>query len=152
MLYQPPVIPEMIHVLPQKFRELFEDKDRYEERERPMWAISYYEFDIYDNYTKRIVGYYTQTSYENTYQIVYDLCTKEDLLYHYQKLMGQLELQLNFYKRPRKLVHKNSGPGLLEFLDDEYVEGIKDYMAEHGRNPVWKEIAKSTKKDHDETT
>lgn len=94
----------MINVTRARFEQIFKPNN-YKKVERRLqigvWR-SMTEYDIFDISTNTIVGYCTDTSWENTYQIIEDLCTAEDFAHHYSRECRFLTQELDRYKRSAK--------------------------------------------------
>lgn len=137
----------MIRVNSRRFEEIFRS-DRYNKVERVLPEGDYCsmtEYDIEDtNAGGRIVGYCTDTSWENAYEVVPDLCDYIDITEHYNKEIDYLKKEkeankrfydekLAYYKLPflSKLKYKykewqeykrrKKHPGLLEFTESSNI-------------------------------
>lgn len=135
----------MIRVSRDRFYEIFKD-DKYESRlqggfrDRSSCPI----YNIIDTVTNEIVGDYTDGSWENTYEVVIDLCSKEDVVNHYEKINNELKNRLGRqekaykelkdynklswyaklkvkYDKWKKARYRKKHPGLLSFLENDNV-------------------------------
>lgn len=108
----------MYNVARKRFDEIFSDTSLYDTIRRPVDKISYYEYDVIEKGTRNIVGYFTETSYENTYKVVKRLMTDDDISYHFNKIREYIDILESSAKRKYT---PSEGAGVFEFLDENNI-------------------------------
>lgn len=101
-------------------------------------------YDVIDRTTNEIVGRYSDGSWENTFEVLIELASKEDIIAHYQKILERkdwdidsLKIQnknlLNFRNAsPEKRAEiekqakidkerRKNSPGLMNFMEDSSI-------------------------------
>ena len=102
-----------IKVSPARFREIFA-YDRYQskiEKINGEWSSCPW-YDVIDRETNEIVGGYSDGSWENTYEVIIDLVSKDDIVAHYEKLLDRERWEVESYKKYNKKLreYKNLTP------------------------------------------
>ena len=133
----------MISVTRERFYEIFENAKYVKVEVHREGCFSFCEYNIRDSDTNNIVGYCTDTSYENTYKVIKELCSDSDLICHYEREIKWLKCQNEWYKEESlrrakyknlplwgKIVHhykkwrgkhNREGKGLFEFMESDNV-------------------------------
>ena len=130
----------MIDVSYSRFKEIFKSDEYVTELIPSNGRMSYYESNVKDS-KGNIVGYYTETSWESTYEVILELCSVEDISDYYLKRLNRAEYDLKRaqgyikelkdyqklswwgklkykYHRWRKAQYRKKHPGLFEFLEE----------------------------------
>lgn len=115
----------MIKVNRQRFYEIFKDdvyvsliqKNIYERSSCP-------HYNIIDNRTNEIVGVYSDGSWENTFEVIIELASKEDVIAHYERILKHKEGEIESYKKVLKKLrdYKNLSPKQRAEVDKEEKE------------------------------
>jgi hypothetical protein len=133
-----------IKVSQQRFFEIFADA-KYNSRIQKLyeWTSCPY-YDVVDLETNLVVGVYSDGSWENTFEVIPSLASKNDIINHYEELLKHKQRELERVDKHRKELqaYKNlspkrrlledkrkkakaqwrkTHPGLIDFLKDENI-------------------------------
>jgi len=134
----------MIRVSRDRFYEILaEDKYiRKPQIEDPRERTSCPYYNVIDSTTDKIVGVYSDGSWENTFKVIIELVSKEDIMAHHQKMIDWKEWEIENLKiqnrnlkafreaSPEKRaeierqaeidkIRRENSPGLYQFLEDD---------------------------------
>lgn len=133
-----------IGVSRERFYEILSD-DRYIKEpqiEDPTERSSCPYYNVIDKDTNEVVAIYSDGSWENTFEVIVELASKEDIISHYERIVKWNEYEIGLYKLHNKKLkgYKNlspeeraeqdkkeleeaerrkSQPGLLQFLEED---------------------------------
>lgn len=121
-----------IKVSQQRFFEIFADA-KYNSRIQKLYewtSCSYY--DIIDLETNLVVGVYSDGSWENTFEVIIELASKEDIIAHYEAIIKRVEYDLESSRKAwRKLKdYKNLSPEARAEVDKKEEEE-REYRKTH---------------------
>jgi hypothetical protein len=125
-----------------RFYEIFKDSVYVSHIQKNLfeWTSCPY-YNIIDNRTKEIVGIYSDGSWENTFEVIIELASKEDIIIHYENLLKYKENELKRSKQEWKKLkeykdlseedralydqkeqeekeRRKTHPGLMSFMED----------------------------------
>lgn len=135
-----------IEVSRSRFYEIFRDSVYVAQAQitNPRERSSCPYYDIIDNRTNEIVGVYSDGSWENTFEVIIELVSKEDIIAHYEAIIKRKEDDLESSRKAwRKLrdyknlspeqraevdkkkkeerEYRKTHPGLLSFMEDSNI-------------------------------
>jgi len=131
-----------IKVDPRRFKEIFKDDKYVTRKQKSVWEYASCPwYDVIDTESYRVVGSFSDGSWENTWEVIIDLVSKDDIVAHYEKLLDRERREVESYKKYNKELreYKNltpeqrlevdekeraeiewrkTHPGLMAFLED----------------------------------
>lgn len=135
----------MIKVSKERFDLIFKDQNKYRTVDTTGGEFSSYRtYEVQLKHNQKVLGWYGEGSWENTYKIIQDLASKKDIIDYYISVEKELnrkledrEERLKFlrdykalplygklkyrYKQWRKRRWHRKHPGLFEFMEDKNI-------------------------------